>query len=348
MRRAILDFAGNCYFRWMNFLRKILFPISLLYAGITALRNFFYDKGWLESTAYDFPVICVGNLSTGGTGKSPMIEFLIESLKENHKIAVLSRGYKRKSKGFLEVSKESNVEDVGDEPLQFKNKFPEITVAVCADRREGISLLKDKSDVILLDDAFQHRKVKASMNVLLTPYFDLYIDDFVLPTGNLREPKNGAKRADIVVVTKCPGNISVLKMNEIQWRLNLRPGQELYFSTIGYHAYIYGKNEKWVLESLKDKNFTLITGIANAKPLTDFLKKEGLVFEHREFLDHHHFTKNEIESFKVYDHILTTEKDYMRLKDNLNSETLFYLPIKTLFLNEGKMEFIGHIEKHIH
>ena len=157
----------------MNILRKILFPFSWLYGGITALRNLFYDKGWWESKSYNTPIICVGNLSTGGTGKSPMIELLIQFLIKDYQVSVLSRGYKRKTSGFREVLNSSTAEEVGDEPLQFKINFPEVTVAVCADRQEGIENLKVKADVILLDDAFQHRRVKASTYVLLTTYSDL-------------------------------------------------------------------------------------------------------------------------------------------------------------------------------
>src|SRR5690606_12215617 len=216
----------------MKLLRKILFPFSLLYGGITAQRNWFYDIGLLISKAYDFPVICVGNLSTGGTGKSPMIEFLISFLKDEHKIAVLSRGYKRKTTGFREVLKTSMVEEVGDEPLQFKQKFPEVTVAVCEDRQTGIEKLQKTAEVILLDDAFQHRKVKASLNILLTSFDKLYSNDCMLPAGNLREPKFGAKRADIIVVTKCPENIENTKMEAIKRRLKPKPHQEIYFSKI--------------------------------------------------------------------------------------------------------------------
>ena len=213
----------------MNFLRKLLFPFSLLYGGITALRNFLYNKGFLKSKSYDFPVICVGNLSTGGTGKSPMIELLISFLKDNHKIAVLSRGYKRKTSGYREVIITSSVEEVGDEPLQFKKKYPDITVAVCEDRQTGIKKLKSMADVVLLDDAFQHRKVKASLNILLTPFDELYMDDCMLPTGNLREPKFGAKRADVIVVTKCPENISDSTMEAVKRKLKPKPHQEIYF-----------------------------------------------------------------------------------------------------------------------
>lgn len=331
----------------MNFMRKLLFPFSLLYGGITALRNFLYNKGCLKSKSYDFPVICVGNLSTGGTGKSPMIELLVSLLKDEYKIAVLSRGYKRKTKGYREVLANNLVEEVGDEPLQFKKKYPEITVAVCEDRQTGIEKLKYLADMVLLDDAFQHRKVKASVNILLTSFDKLYSDDCMLPTGNLREPKFGAKRADIIVVTKCPENISDSKMEEIKQKLKLKPYQEIYFSKIGYSSEIKNETESKPLSYIKNQTFLLVTGIANPKPLVDLLKNEGLSFEEKSFPDHHNFTTSEIERLKKHRLILTTEKDFMRLQPIANATEIYYLPIKTVILNEAETSFKRRIERGI-
>ena len=327
-------FNGKLYFCEMKNLRKLLFPFSLLYGSILALRNLFYDKGWFESKSYSTPIICVGNLSTGGTGKSPMIEYLISFLKEDYKVAVLSRGYKRKTSGFLEVLTDSKAENVGDEPLQFKRKFPEIVVAVCANRQEGIEQIRVKADVILLDDAFQHRKVNASTNILLTTFNDLYIHDMVLPAGNLRESKRGANRADLVVVTKCPEKHSYAKLQEIQYILDLKPEQKIYFSKISYDDSIFGKSESLPLNYLLDKKFTLVTGIANPKPLVEFLNKNHYNFEHKKFPDHHHFSNSEIKQLEGKDIILTTEKDYVRLKPRLNKFAIYYLPIKTVVLRE--------------
>ncbi len=323
----------------MKLLRKLLFPFSLLYGGITLLRNLMYTKGLLKSKSYDLPIICVGNLSTGGTGKSPMIELLISFLKDNQSVSVLSRGYKRKTSGFREVLSTSKVEEVGDEPLQFKKKFPEITVAVCEDRQTGIEKLKDAADVILLDDAFQHRKVRASLNILLTPYDSLYVNDCMLPTGNLREPKFGAKRAAIVVVTKCPAHISAAEITAITAKLKLKPSQKVYFSKIGYASEI--KNGKTIkpLSYLKEFNFLLVTGIANPKPLVKHLKEEGLSFEEKAYPDHHNFLASEIEELKKYPLILTTEKDFMRLQALANTTEIYYLPIKTVILNDAETAF---------
>ncbi len=329
----------------MNLLRKLLFPFSLLYGGITALRNFLYNKGLLKSKWYNLPIICVGNLSTGGTGKSPMIEFLVSFLKDNKKVAVLSRGYKRKTTGYREVLKTSTVEEVGDEPLQFKQKFPEIVVAVCEDRQTGIEKLHKEADVILLDDAFQHRKVKASLNILLTSFDKLYSNDCMLPMGNLREPKFGAKRADIIVVTKCPENINDSKIDTIKRKLRPKKHQQVYFSKIGYSAEIKNATEAKPLDYLNDKEFLLVTGIANPKPLVEFLNKEGLNFDGKYFPDHHNFTASEIEELKKHFLILTTEKDFMRLQALTNDTEIYYLPINTVILNNAEAEFKKRIEK---
>ena len=203
----------------MNLLRKLLFPFAILYGIITSLRNYLYDKGILKSYSFDIPVIAVGNLNVGGTGKTPQIEYLIRLLSPNYRVATLSRGYKRKSEGFVLADATSNAEILGDEPFQYFKKFPNIQVAVDADRRNGIEqLVKQKAmpEIILLDDAFQHRKVKAGFYILLTAYDDLFCNDFMLPTGNLRESSNGAKRANLIKTNRCL-NPSLFKFADICW-----------------------------------------------------------------------------------------------------------------------------------
>lgn len=328
----------------MKRLRLLLFPFSIIYAAITAVRNGLYDRGIFISKSYDIPVICVGNLSTGGTGKSPMIEYLISYLKADYSLAVLSRGYKRKSRGYFEVSENSNVSEVGDEPLQFKKKFPELLVAVCEDRSTGIDILKKSSEIILLDDAFQHRKVKASVNILLTPYGDLYVNDFLLPAGNLREPIAGAERSQIIVVTKCPNSLSENQINAIKKQLKASASQEIYFTKIGYSSEIKSQNESRPLEYLKNKKFVLVTGIANPKPLIEFLENQGLDFEQRTFPDHHNFSTTQLTALKANKLILTTEKDFMRLTNETGFTELFYIPIKTLFLQEGENDFQKRVD----
>lgn len=331
----------------MKLLRKILYPFSLAYGIITSIRNCFYDRGWLESRTYSKPIICVGNLSTGGTGKSPMIEYLITILREEYSVAVLSRGYKRKTSGFLEVHLHSTSDEVGDEPLQIKQNFPMVKVAVCENRRKGIELLLNSTDVILLDDAFQHRKVKPSLNIVLTAFDNLFIEDQLLPTGNLRESRKGIKRANVIVVTKCPDHVPYSKLQEIQFLMGLESDQKLYFSRIGYDNQIIGKSETQPISYLKKKKFTLVTGIAKPEPLVEFLNNKQFNFEHVRFPDHHNFSESNILNLRKKDLILTTEKDYMRLQPKLNKYALYYLPIRTIILKEQKDFFEGLIQDHL-
>lgn len=321
----------------MNILRKILLPASLLYSGIIRTRNLLYDKNVLESRGYDFPVICVGNLSVGGTGKSPMIEYLLKMLLEQKRVATLSRGYGRKTSGFILLNGTESPQEVGDEPLQFKLKFPGAIVAVDEKRQRGISRLSSKEapEVILLDDAFQHRKVRAGLNILLTSYGNIYNNDYMLPTGNLREPTGGAKRAAIIVVTKCPWNLSVEEQEKIKRNLGLKRGQQLFFSSIKYSDAFISANAKVPLGEFKEP-FTLVTGIANARPLVQHLEEKNFTFSHISFPDHHNFTSKELDLISKAPCVVTTEKDYMRLKDSLPPSKLFYLPIEVGFLNKER------------
>ena len=315
----------------MKFLRFILFPIVPVYFVVTWFRNLMYDMGWKSSKSYGFPILCVGNLSTGGTGKTPMVEYLIRLLKDDLRLATLSRGYGRKTKGFVLGNRSSNAESLGDEPFQFYNKFSaNVLVAVDANRQEGITQLiksEPKPQLIVLDDAFQHRKVTAGFYVMLTTYANLYTKDFVLPSGNLREPKSGAKRANIIVVTKCPDGLTTAKKQTIISEIKPLEYQSVFFSSISYSTILYSEDKSVGLNELS--NFKLITGIANATPLVDFLTEKDLDFEHIAFKDHHNFSLQEIERFSQYDCIVTTEKDYMRLKNEVSLiGKLYYLPIK--------------------
>ena len=315
----------------MHLLRKLLFPISLVYGLVVFVRNRFYDLGVLSSKSFTTKTICVGNLSVGGTGKTPMIEVLVRLLQNKYRIAILSRGYKRKSKGFLLATRETSVEYLGDEPYQLKSKFPEVSVAVDADRRNGISRLEEMvgPEVILLDDAFQHRKVKPDFSILLTAYDNLYIDDWYLPTGNLRDAKGEARRANIILVTKCPEKLSGLEKKSLTAKINPSPNQKVLFSYLAYNKVLKGSNIK--LEELKDKKLTLVTGIANPSPLVDFLQNEGISFEHMEFNDHHFFSEQELSILKKKENILTTEKDYVRLKVKISK--LHYIEISHQFMD---------------
>ena len=323
----------------MNILRKILFPFAILYGLITSIRNFFFDKGILKSTSFNIPVIAVGNLSVGGTGKTPQIEYLIRLLCENYKVATLSRGYKRKSEGFVLADATSNAEVLGDEPFQYYKKFPQVQVAVDANRTNGIQQLltqKNPPEIILLDDAFQHRKVKADFYILLTAYTDLYCVDFMLPTGNLRESRSGAHRAKIVIVTKCPDSISLDEKSKIKSKLNLNSNQKLFFTSINYDNLVFSESAQISVDEIQKKDKVLLAGIAKPEPFFNYLKKEG--DEVLKFPDHHHFSEAEILEIKAKANnniIVTTEKDYVRIVDKFPKEQLFYLPIKSEFMGDA-------------
>ena len=333
----------------MSILRKILFPFALLYGIVMLVRNFLYDIRVFESSSFPLPVICVGNLSVGGTGKSPMIEYLLTLLIANHKTATLSRGYGRNSSGFHLLDGGETAEMVGDEPLQFKSKFRRAIVAVDEKRTRGISMLQSSCspEVILLDDAFQHRKVTAGLNILLTTYNELYIDDFILPTGNLREPASGAQRAQIIVVTKCPKNLTVKNQVKIKKRLKLKNYQKLFFSYIEYSNKVYSEKPGKLISSISDEKITLVTGIANPQPLCDYLDQLHIDFEHLNFPDHHKFTKGDLNQIMDAPLVLTTEKDFMRLKGVISHPNLYYIPIKMKFTGSKALEFDQQIERYV-
>ncbi|WP_411032250.1 tetraacyldisaccharide 4'-kinase [Spongiimicrobium sp. 3-5] len=328
----------------MQLLRKIGFPISLIYAVVVYIRNILYDKGIFSSETFKTKTVCVGNLSTGGTGKTPMIEFLVAALKDDFKLAVLSRGYGRKSKGFLKAGISTLVSELGDEPFQIHTKFPEITVVVDEDRRNAISILEQgtRPDIVLLDDAYQHRKVTPRYAILLTAFNKLYCDDWYLPTGDLRDGRRQAKRADVIVVTKCPENLDALAQEKIVRRLKINTNQQVLFSTLEYDTHVKGPGNTLSLGDLKTQNVTLVTGIADPTPLTSFLSQQKINFEHLSFRDHHFFTENEIALFNTKDLVLTTEKDFVRLKGKVSN--LYYLGVKHRFLNDGKEVLLGAIK----
>lgn len=324
----------------MKLLRKLLFPFAVLYGVITTIRNFLFDIGFLKSYTFPLPIIAVGNLSVGGTGKTPQIEYLIRLLSSKYRVATLSRGYKRQSQGFLLADTTVNAAILGDEPFQFFQKFPAIQVAVDADRKNGIEQLlsqKISPEVILLDDAYQHRKVKAGLYILLTAYGDIYADDYVLPTGNLRESRRGAQRAAIVVVTKCPKNLSTSEQIRIKNQLKLADNQQLYFTFIDYEDSVYSKETKLKLVDLENESKLLLAGIAKPESFFDNIKEAN--DECLTFPDHHHFSESEISAIQKQAKgrkIITTEKDYVRLKDSILSEQLYYLPIRSSFISNEK------------
>ena len=318
-------------------MRFLLLPFAILYGLGVRLRHFLYDRGWLSSKRYPFPILCVGNLAVGGTGKTPMVEYLVRLLGQEQ-VAVLSRGYRRKTKGFVLADDSATAMTLGDEPYQYHRKFPRATVAVCESRQEGIERLLENPHFkyIILDDAFQHRKVQAGTNLLLTSYDKLYTQDFLLPVGSLRDIRSRARKAQIIIVTKCP-ELTQTEQEKIIQQLKPLPSQKVYFTSIAYSDRVYSHEDSQALKDFIATPFTLVTGIANPTPLVDFLEKQGASFEHLAYSDHHHFSNRELEFLRQKERILTTEKDYVRLEGALS--TLYYLPIETQFLNDQRLIF---------
>lgn len=270
-----------------------------------------------------------------------MIEYLIRLLNNDYRVAVLSRGYKRKTSGFILASENSDSLELGDESYQIHKNFNDVFVAVDANRQNGIEKLQQlvSPDVILLDDAYQHRKVKAGYNVLLTAYDDLYTDDILLPTGNLREPKSGADRSDLIVITKCPEYIESNQKQEIINKIQPNLDQKVFFSNITYANIFKSTGKILSFEDLKAKPFTLLTGIAKPKVMVDFLESKGFNFEYLQFPDHHHFSESEIDKLNKKELIVTTEKDYVRLEGRLSNDIkLYYLPIKSQLFEKEKFD----------
>ncbi len=329
--------------------RYLLYPFSVLYGMVVSVRNKLYDKNIWHSASFSLPVICVGNLAVGGTGKTPMIEYLIELLCNKYKVATLSRGYKRKTKGFAIADDHTTAVDIGDEPMQIHLKYPEIPVAVAEERVIGIpQLLHERPDtsVILLDDAFQHRPVKAGLNILLTDYSNLYTKDFMLPAGDLRDNRTSGKRADIIVVTKCPSSLSNSEKEKIVSEIKPESHQSVFFTKIQYGApyHLFNKGER-ILR--KDTGLLLVCGIANPTPLKQALTVITDSYEALTFRDHHIFSMADLlEMKKQFDKIpgddkmiITTEKDAVRLKKfrvEISQLPVYVLPMHHRFLfDEG-------------
>ncbi|MDB4059012.1 tetraacyldisaccharide 4'-kinase [bacterium] len=314
----------------MKLLRKLLFFITPLYYFVSVLRNVLYDLSILKSTKFEIPTIGIGNLAVGGTGKSPMVEYLIDLLSDKHSIATLSRGYGRKTKSFLLANEKSTHLDIGDEPLQFYNKYNNIVVSVDNNRVNGINNLlqiDNPPKVILLDDIFQHRKLTLGLSILLTDYNNLYFNDYVLPFGDLREPASSSKRADIVIVTKCPENLTEITKFEIKNKLKLKLSQKLFFSSIEYSKFVIFNTKKIDFADFIKHKFILITGLANPEQIVTYLVNNNCNFEHQKFKDHHDYLSNDLEKIDPLLNILTTEKDYAKLIKTFPERNIYYLPI---------------------
>ncbi len=343
-----------------------LTPLSWLYGLGVGFRNLLFKLGILKSRAFDIPVISVGNITVGGSGKTPHVEYLVSLLKDKMKVAVLSRGYKRKSKGYVLANDDTTMREIGDEPYQMKQKFPELYVAVDKKRTEGIDRLTHDEqtkdvDVILLDDAYQHRYVKPGVNILLVDYHRLIIYDKLLPAGCLREPKEGKSRADIVIITKCPKDLRPMEYRVLMKALDLYPYQSLYFTTLIYDnlKQVYG-TESMPINSLPDKcNVLLLTGIASPKQMQNDLSVYNYNLSYLSFSDHHNFSKKDIRTInrkfaelsspKV---IITTEKDVARIKfvEGLNDEvkeSMYALPVRIQFMLGQEEEFNNKIINYV-
>ena len=348
-------------------INKWLLPLSWLYGIGIKFRNLCFETGMLKSRSFDIPIISVGNLTVGGTGKTPHVEYLTQLLKKHFKVAILSRGYKRKTKGFVLAQTQSGVPDIGDEPCQMKKKFPDITVAVDRDRCHGIDTLmtleetKD-TEVILLDDAFQHRYVKPGINILLVDYHRLIIYDELLPAGRLREPMTEKNRADIVIVTKCPKDLKPMEYRVITKAMNLYPYQKLYFTTLKYHDLVaVFSDKKLPLDQLTaDMNILLLSGIASPKQIMVDLEQYTKKIYPLTFSDHHQFTEKDIlliqqtyASMPAPKMIITTEKDAVRLKhiqelsDDIRKD-MYVLPLEICFLLEQSNMFNKNIIDYVH
>ncbi|MBY0536314.1 MAG: tetraacyldisaccharide 4'-kinase [Chitinophagaceae bacterium] len=345
-------------------IRILLFPISLVYGAIIWVRNRAFDRNILGSTTFNLPMICVGNLSVGGTGKSTMVEFLIQRLHTSYRAAILSRGYKRKTKGYALANSKTTALEIGDEPMQFHLKFPEVAIAVGEARIEAIpQLLHDKpeTELVVLDDAFQHRTVQAGFNIILTDYSNLYSRDWFLPTGDLRDEKSSASRAQSIIVTKCPSQLSHDQATAIRKELRPAPGQSVYFSTLKY-GQPYHINLHHIKELDAETEVLLVSGIANPLPLKAYLHEHTKTYYEMLYSDHHIFTIDDWrEILKRFDFIqsekkliITTEKDAVRLikfAEELKEAPIYVLPItmEVLFNQEENLMNSIHeyIQKHL-
>ena len=340
--------------------RLLLFPFSILYGIVVWVRNLLYDRGLLPVTRFNVPIICVGNLSVGGTGKSPMVEYLLNLLSTRYRVATLSRGYRRRTRGYVLAGAGTTALEIGDEPMQFHLKFPNVPIAVGEKRVEAVpQLLYDRpeTEIILLDDAFQHRAIGAGLNIILTDYANPYSRDFFLPAGDLRDSRARARQAEVVIVTKCPDSLLLAEAVELRQELALRTDQEPLFSTIAYGT-PYALDDHREMGLHPDMELLLICGIANPEPLKKWLEMRVAGFEMMKFKDHHIFNIDDLNeignrfrgmknSRKI---ILTTEKDAVRLQKFGQAKAdlpIFVLPIRMHFLFDGAEKFRDIIDTFI-
>ena len=335
----------------MNFL---LYPLSLIYNLYTSFRNFLFDLKIIDSIEYKIPTIGIGNLSTGGTGKSIVVDYIIGKFKNKNKITTLSRGYNRNTKGFIQASNISTAYEIGDEPFQFYSKHPEINVVVCEDRRKGMNIILKNlpdTDLCIWDDVFQHRFVKPGLMILTTTFQYPFYKDEILPVGNLRENISSAKRADLIVVTKCPDNLSQKDKISFLESLNPNDNQKVFFSSLTYMQKIKSDSEEVDIDVLEDVDFILVTGIADSSYLVNFLKNKALTFKHLKYSDHYNVNKSSIDKItglSLNKIILTTEKDFGRLRPKINNRDIYYIGVGLKFPKEiNEYNFDKNIEDYI-
>lgn len=341
-------------------MRKLLLPFSWIYGGITSLRNLLYDKGWFRSVTFDAPVICVGNITVGGTGKTPCIEYLILLLSDIRQPGLVSRGYRRKTKGVVMADAGSDALAIGDEPYQIKQRFPGLPIVVSGDRVKGIAhlLAHSKTNVVLMDDGFQHRAVQAGLYVMMMDYHRPIWKDHPFPAGSLREPASGRRRAHILIVNKCPGTLSEEERDLFFRKLTLRPNQHLFFTSINYGSLKPFKHNN-ELPSRIDR-ILAISGIANPTPFHNYLVDSGYSVMPMPFGDHHHFGDDDLRRVEAsflnaaggVNIVVMTEKDAARM-DSMDlarfafANHLYYLPIGLEFLFNEKNKFDQLIKQYV-
>lgn len=339
----------------IRILRWILLPISLIYWFVVWVRNILYDKEILKSKTFSIPTIVIGNLAIGGTGKSPLTEYLIRLLKDNYKVATLSRGYGRKTKGYKIVTKDSIAIDVGDEPLQFKKKFQDITVSVSEDRCFGVQQLQDNHDLIILDDAYQHRKLKPGFSILLFDFNSLFLPALTLPTGTFRDNFSATKRADLIIITKCPEDIYDADKKHIEHKIRKYALAPIFYTGITYGVPI-DRNGIILNQELTGLDIVLFCGIANPIPLEMYLSNLGNTIHLLRFSDHHNYTDKDFSQITdCYNSIstqnkviITTEKDIQRVPTHALSELpLYYIPIRLKSADQQQNTFDNFILNYI-
>jgi tetraacyldisaccharide 4'-kinase len=352
-----------------NYKNIFLFPLSLIYGLITGIRNFMYNTGILQSVEFHLPVICVGNITVGGTGKTPHTEYLVGLLRKNFRVATLSRGYRRKTRDFRIASSSSLVSEIGDEPLQIFRKFPEVLVTVDRNRVNGVKKILQtdlETEVIILDDGFQHRRITPGFSILLSDFDRLIVRDHMMPYGSLRESKVNMRRADIILITKSPENITPIQRRLIVKEVDKAPYQNLYFTSLTYKAPLPVFDRKdpeeihWDISQCTGCGIVLITGIANPLPFKEYLQKIFGEIIHLSFPDHYNFKEKDILIITSAYHnlktpgkyLVTTEKDAVRLREFTNiaepiKSAFFYIPIGIHFLNDDKDEFDNMIVDYV-